>query len=133
MMEDKKMVKVIQSRFVGKLTEPLHVKGRVNPMTCKKVWEVTMTFGRVCKEDGKEVVGIIPVGERNWVQAGRTWKVRNGVDCTGFHGQGHQINECFLAPYAMPHDQRPPAHQQKQRNGNRPFPKSDDCGENGDN
>jgi len=108
MVEDGKLIEVIQSRFEEKLVGPPLVKGRVNPVTCRKAWDVTMTFKKVCDEDSQEVVGTIPVGERIWMQAWKPWRVRNGVHCTGCHGQGHQVNECPLRSYAIPYDQRPP-------------------------
>ena len=134
MVEDEKLIKVIESRFREKLTGLPHVKGRVNPVTCRKAWDVTMTFKKIHDEDGQGVVGTIPVGERTWMQAGKPWKIRNGVHCTGCHGQGHQVHECFLRPYAAPYDrQRPPTRRQRYRDGDGPFPKNDGHNRKGDN
>jgi len=95
---DEKMVEVIQGKLGAKLLGPPHVKSKVNPTSCHKVWEVTLNFTKRHKEDGQQVMGKIPVSEREWIQAGQRWSIRNGIHCTGCHGQGHQINECLLAP-----------------------------------
>jgi len=106
---DTKMVEMIQGKLGTKLLYPLQVKSRVNPTSCQKVWEITLDFIKSHKEDGQQVMGTILVSEREWVHAGKKWSMRNGVHCTGCHGQGHQVNECLLAPYAPLYDPRLPA------------------------
>ena len=105
---DVKMVEVIQGKLGAKILGPLQVKSRVNPTSCQKVWEVTLDFTKSHGEDGQQVMGTIPVSEREWVHTRQKWSIRNGVHCTGFHSQGHQVNGCLLAPYAPLYDLRPP-------------------------
>jgi len=50
MMTDEKMVEAIESKLRSKLSETPQVKAKVNPITCKKVWEVTLTFMKVHKD-----------------------------------------------------------------------------------
>jgi len=102
------MVEVIQGKLGEKLFGPPQVKSKVNPTSCQKVWEVTLNFTKSHEEDGQQVMGTIPVSEREWIQVGQRWSIRNGVHFTGCHGQGHQINDCVLAPYISPYDLRLP-------------------------
>src|SRR5882724_6942963 len=84
---DKKMVKVIQGKLGAKHLGPPQVKYKVNPTSYHKVWEVTLNFTKSHKEDGQQVMGTIPVSERECVHAGQKWSIRNGVHCTGCHGE----------------------------------------------
>jgi|SRR5882724_5851749 len=110
MVIDEKMVEVIQGKLGAKLFGALKVKSKVNPTSCQKVWEVTLSFTKSRKEDGQQVMGTILVSEREWIHVGQKWSLRNGVHCTGCHSQGHQINEFLLAPYVTPYNQRLPTH-----------------------
>jgi len=121
MVTNENMVEVIQGKLGAKLLGSLQVKSRVNPTTCQKVWEVTLNFTKSHEEDGQQVMGTIPVSEREWVQAGQKWSIRNGVHCTGCHGQGHQISDCLQAPYIAPYNLRLPTHQLRPGGGKRPF------------
>jgi len=118
---NEKMVEVIQGKLGTKLLGSPQVKSRVNPTTCQKVWEVTLNFTKSHEEDGQQVMGTIPVSEREWVQAGQKWSIRNGVHCMGCHGQGHQISDCLLAPYMAPYDLKLPTRRLGPGGGRRPF------------
>src|SRR5882724_4351422 len=118
---NKKMVEVIQGKLGTKLLCPPQVKSRVNPTTCQKVWEVTLNFTKLHEEDGQQVMGTIPVSEREWVQAGQKWSIRNGVHFTGCHSQGHQISDCLLALYMAPYNLKLPTRRLGPGGGRRPF------------
>ena len=108
---DDKMVKVIQNRLGLKLSGPLQGQVQSEPDILSRVWEVTLDFQKIHEENGQQVMGTIPMREREWIHTGQKWNIRNGGHCTGCHGQGHQINDCFLAPYVAPYNQRLFSHQ----------------------
>ena len=110
--------------MTAKLSGPPQVKSKVNPTSCQKVWEVTLNFTKTHEEESQRVMGTILMSEREWIHVGQRWNIRNGVHCTGSHGQGHQISECLLAPYAAPYNQRLPTCQPGPRDGKGPFPKT---------
>jgi len=42
----------------------------LNPTSCQKVWEVTLDFIKAHEEDSQEVMGMISMREREWIQSG---------------------------------------------------------------